>query len=83
MKSNELLRRLLRAADLAADVAGVPLATTDDDRLLLLEQLLRNKGLVAARHGCPHDIRHIAWDQSVGDWRCICGQAMNLDGSTK
>jgi hypothetical protein len=86
MKPNELIRRYARAAQLAAEVAGTTATTEGYDAeqlLLVLEDLLRCKLLVAARHGCPHDMRHVAWDQALGDWRCICGQVMNLDGSTK
>ena len=86
MKANELIRRYSRAASLAAEIAGTPATTEGYDAeqlLLLLEDILRDKLLVAARHGCPHDARHVAWDQPTREWRCVCGQAMNLDGSTK
>jgi hypothetical protein len=86
MRANELIRRFCRAAELAAQVAGLPAPTgleTSEDMLDTLETVLRDRLLVAARHGCPHDLRHVAWDQATRDWRCICGQAMNLDGSTR
>lgn len=86
MKANELIRRYSRAADLAAELAGLPAPMgleTAEDKLDTLETILRDKLLVAARHGCPHDMRHVSWDQPTREWRCVCGQAMNLDGSTK
>jgi hypothetical protein len=87
MKANELIRRYSRAAQLAAEVAGTHATTESYDAeqlLVLLESLLRSHQLVAAKHGCPHDVRHIAWDQPTHAWRCTCGQEMlSPDGSTK
>ena len=85
MKANELIRRYSRAASLAAEIACVHdiEGATAEDLLVVLESLLRDRLLVAARHGCPHDARHVAWDQPTREWRCVCGQAMNLDGSAK
>ena len=87
MKANELIRRYSRAAQLAAEIAGTPATTEgyDSEQLLfVLEDLLRGKALVPARYGCPHDMRHVAWDQPTHAWRCICGQEMlSPDGSTE
>lgn len=86
MKANELIRRFSRAADLAANLAGVshaPEGETAEEKLAVLETILRDRLLVPKRQGCPHEIRFISWDAPAREWRCTCGQTMNLDGSVK